>query len=140
MPVPDDESAPYWAATADGRLVLPRCSRCGRVSHPPGPVCPRCHTTNPEFTFDAAATRGVVRSWTVIRQSFLPGFDGDLPFVLVDVALEVVDDDAEAGDEVRLIGRLLDGPDAPMRIGDAVEVRFEQLADGVAVPAFTLVP
>ena len=29
--------------------------------------------------------RGVVRSWTVVRQSFLPGFD--VPFVLVDVEL-----------------------------------------------------
>ena len=40
-----------------------------------------------------------------MRQSFLPGFDDDLPFVLVDVELE------EQAD-LRMIGRLLDGPDA----------------------------
>ena len=64
-----------------------------------------------------------------MRQSFLPGFD--VPFVLVDVEL------AEAPD-VRLIGRLLDGPDAPLRLGGPVEVVFEDLTPEISVPAFRL--
>ncbi len=135
VPVPDDGSAPFWAATAAGRFELARCSRCGEISHPPGPVCPRCHHTDPAYTFAPVAPRGVVCSWTVVRQAFLPGFDDDLPFVLADVALDL--DTQDAGD-VRLIGRLLDGPDAPLQIGDAVDVVFEPIADGVAVPAFRL--
>ncbi len=43
-----------------------------------------------------------------MHQSFLPGFDDLLPFVLVDVEL-----DEQA--DLRTIGRLLDGPDAPLR-------------------------
>lgn len=66
-----------------------------------------------------------------MRQAFLPGFDADLPFVLVDVEL------AEQA-ELRLIGRLLDGADADLHIGDPVTVGFEDLAPGVAVPAFEL--
>jgi hypothetical protein len=73
----------------------------------------------------------MVRSWTIIRQSFLPGFDADLPFLLVDVEL------AEQP-ELRMIGRLLDGPTAPVRIGAPVSVAFEDVAEGVSVPAFTL--
>jgi hypothetical protein len=64
-----------------------------------------------------------------MRQSFLQGFD--VPFVLVDVEL------VEQAD-LRLIGRLLDGPDAPLKIGDAVRLAFEDVAPGVSVPAFTL--
>jgi uncharacterized OB-fold protein len=75
--------------------------------------------------------RGTVRSWTVVRQAFLPGFDDDLPFVLVDV--ELVEQQ-----ELRLIGRLLDGVNTDLNVGDAVVVGFEDLAPGVAVPAFEL--
>jgi hypothetical protein len=64
-----------------------------------------------------------------MRQSFLPGFD--VPFVLVDVELF-----AQA--DLRLIGRLVDGPDAALRLGAPVRVVFEDVAPGVAVPAFEL--
>ena len=66
-----------------------------------------------------------------MRKSFLPGFDHDIPFVLVDVEL------AEQAD-LRLIGRLLDGVAAPLAVGDAVRLAFEDIAPGVAVPAFAL--
>jgi hypothetical protein len=66
-----------------------------------------------------------------MRQSFLPGFDDDVPFVLVDVELS-----DPAG--VRLIGRLLDGADADLRAGAPVRLAFEDLGHGVSVPAFVL--
>jgi uncharacterized protein len=73
--------------------------------------------------------RGTVRSWTVVRRSFLPGFD--VPYLLVDVEL------VEQAN-LRLIGRLLDGPDALLQVGNAVRVAFEDIASGIAVPAFSL--
>jgi uncharacterized protein len=135
VPVPDETSTPFWQAAALGDLVLARCARCRRFSHPPEPICPRCHHTDPDFAFEPVDGRGVIRSWTVLRQPFLPGFAEDLPIVLVDVALEL---DQADGDDLRLIGRLLDGPDAALRLGDAVTVAFEHVADGVLVPAFSL--
>jgi uncharacterized OB-fold protein len=129
VPVPDERSAPYWEAAAQHRLVLARCSRCDQLSHPPDVVCARCHHPDPGFVFEEVGGRGAVRSWVVVRESFLPGFD--VPFVLVDVAM---DED----DGVRLIGRLLDGPNAPLARGERVRVAFEDLAPGVAVPAFIL--
>jgi uncharacterized OB-fold protein len=131
-PVPEEQSAPYWDFAARGVLALARCGRCGRFAHPPDVVCPWCHHTDPGFVFEPVPGRGTVRSWTVVRQSFLPGFD--VPFVLVDVALAL-----GADDDVRLIGRLVDGPDAPLRIGVEVTATFERLDGAVAVPAFALV-
>ena len=131
VPVPDELSRRYWDAAAEHVLALARCARCRRFAHPPEPVCPNCHRTDPEFTFEPVSGNGTVRSWTVMRQSFLPGFDGDVPFVLVDVALDESDD-------VRLIGRLLDGPDAALQVGARVSAAFEDLAPGVSVPAFEL--
>jgi uncharacterized protein len=131
LPVPDARSAPFWAAAAVHVLTVARCSRCGNLTLPPDAVCPHCGSTDPGFVFEPVSGRGAVRSWTVVRQSALTGFDADLPFVLVDVALV-------EQPEVRLIGRLLDGPDAPLHVGDRVIVAFEDLPDGVAVPAFAL--
>ena len=131
LPVPDERSAPYWAAAATHVLVIARCSVCGNLTHPPDTVCPHCHSSDPGWVFEPVSGRGAVRSWTVMRQSALPGFDADLPFVLVDV--ELVEQP-----ELRLIGRLLDGPGAPLRLGAPVSVAFEDVADGVAVPAFVL--
>jgi uncharacterized OB-fold protein len=98
---------------------------------PPDVVCIACGSTDPAYDFTPVSGRGVVRSWTVVRQAFLPGFD--VPFVLVDVELS-----EQAG--LRHIGRLLDGVEADLHIGAQVRVAFEDLADGIAVPAFELVP
>jgi uncharacterized OB-fold protein len=98
---------------------------------PPGPVCTLCTSTDPQFEFVPVSGAGTVRSWTVIRDSFLPGFEDDLPFVLVDVELDVQSD-------LRMIGRLLDGVDADLDAGAHVDVAFEDIGDDVAVPAFRL--
>lgn len=131
VPVPDEQSAPFWKAAAEHVLTAARCSHCRMLCLPPDVVCPHCRSTAPDFRFEPVSGRGVVRAWTVVRQSFLPGFDADLPFVLVDVEL---DDQAE----LRLIGRLTDGVDAPLRLGARVVPAFEDLGEGVSVPAFTL--
>jgi uncharacterized OB-fold protein len=129
--VPDERSAPYWEAAARHVLVVARCARCGNLAHPPADVCPHCRSTEPGFAWEPVSGRGTVRSWTVMHQSSLPGFDADLPFVLVDV--ELVEQP-----ELRLIGRLVDGAGAPLRAGAPVTVAFEDLGDGVSVPAFAL--
>lgn len=131
VPVPDELSREFWDAAAAHSLVLARCARCARFSHPPDTVCPHCGSTDPAFEFTVVEGSGSIRSWTIMRQSFLPGFD--VPFVLVDVELS-------AQPEVRLIGRLVDGPEAPLRVGAPVHLTFEDIGPDVAVPAFALEP
>jgi uncharacterized OB-fold protein len=131
LPVPDEQSAPYWRFAAEQVLAVARCSRCHAFCHPPDVVCPHCGSTDPAFEFVPVSGRGTIRSWTIMRQSFLPGFD--VPFVLVDVELAEQED-------LRLIGRLMDGPEAALRVGVPVRVAFEGLAPGVSVPAFVMEP
>ena len=129
VPVPDETSAPFWAATARHELALARCSRCEAYVHPPDVVCPHCGSADPDFRFSQVSGGGTIRSWTVMRQSFLPGFD--VPFVLVDVELDVQP-------ELRLIGRLCRGETPGLRLGARVRVAFEDLAPDIAIPAFAL--
>ena len=96
---------------------------------PPEVVCPRCWTTEPGWEWEEVSGRGSIRSWTVARKGFLVGVE--TPFVLVDV--EVVEQP-----DLRLIGRLLDGPDVPLRLGDGVVTEFEELGPGLGLPVFRL--
>jgi hypothetical protein len=132
VPVPDEVSAPFWEAAGRHVLVLAQCAACGTFTHPPDAVCRACGSFDAGFEFIEVDGVGTVRSWTVMRQSFLPGFDDDIPFVLVDVELA-------AASGIRLIGRLLDGPTAPLRAGAPVNLAFEDVAGGFSVPAFELV-
>jgi uncharacterized protein len=131
VPVPDDTSAAFWAAAAEHQLVVARCSHCGALTLPPDVVCTQCGSTEPAMIFTRVDGRAVVRSWTIVRHALLPGFADDLPFVLVDA--ELID-----APGLRLIGRLLDGPDAGLSLGAELVCAFEDLAQGVAVPAFEL--
>jgi uncharacterized OB-fold protein len=131
VPVPDEESSAYWAAAARHELVLPRCRRCGSWSLPPAPLCLGCGRADSGYEYVPVSKTGTIRSWTVVRDSFLPGFDAELPFVLVDVELD-------AAPQVRLIGRLVDGPGAPLRLGDPVTTVFDDRAPGLAIPEFRL--
>lgn len=129
LPVPDELSAPFWRAAADHVLTLARCARCAQVTLPPDLTCPHCCSTEPAFTFEPVEGRGRIRTWTVLRRSFMGGFD--VPMMLVDVELD-------GHPDLRIVARLLDGADATLAIGMPVVVEFEDLAPGVAVPAFRL--
>lgn len=131
LPIPDEQSAKFWEAAARHVLTIARCFRCDAFTHPPDLTCTYCGSVDPAFVFTAVSGSGTIKSWTIMRQSFLPGFNDDLPFVLVDVELDEQSD-------LRLIGRLLDGAHAPLRIGARVRTEFEDLSPSVAVPAFVL--
>jgi len=133
LPAVDEQSAAFWEAAQAHRLVLAHCDACQRINHPPDVVCGHCHHPAGRFHDAPVGTGATVRSWITVRQAFLPGFDELVPFVLVDASLD-------ADDDVRLIGRLLDGPAAPLVVGDRVRLEFEDIAVGVALPAFVLDP
>ena len=45
QPVTHD-SAAHYRARLERRLLLNRCTSCGRWHHPPKPICPRCWSTD----------------------------------------------------------------------------------------------
>jgi uncharacterized OB-fold protein len=135
VPVPDEQSAPYWEATARHELALAQCSACGAYSIPPDIVCVHCGATDPAFAFTPVSGRGTLKSWTVVRQAIVPGFDDEVPFVLADVELA-----EQAG--LRMTGRLVDGmtalDDRRVCVDAPVVVVFEDLPEA-SIPAFALV-
>ena len=43
-PILTDDNHFFWDAARDGRLMGQRCEGCGRLRHPPRPMCPHCHS------------------------------------------------------------------------------------------------
>jgi len=124
-PAVTPETAPFWDAAKEGRLLVERCSTCGAESFPPRGICRACRSraTSPvEVTGP-----GVVYSFTVNHQRWLP--DLEVPYAVV-----LVEFPAHAG--VRVVGRLRGCPPGDVAIGAGVEVGFEPGPGGFAIPSF----
>ena len=48
--VNDPLTAPFWAATAQRKLVVQACAECGYRRWPPGPLCPECQAEGGTWT------------------------------------------------------------------------------------------
>lgn len=93
-------------------------------------MCGRCRSE--DFEWETVSGRGAIFSFTVVRQTSTVGFDDDVPYVVVLVA---VDEQPDVLLTTNLVGDLdLDALD----IGLPVEVTFEPRG-GQAVPQFRLV-
>ncbi|MDP1818989.1 MAG: Zn-ribbon domain-containing OB-fold protein [Acidimicrobiales bacterium] len=79
------ETRPFWDATAEGRLILPRCNACSTVIWYPRLFCPSCASDDVSWV-DAAGT-GTVYSFTVVRKGQGP-FAPAAPYVLAYVELD----------------------------------------------------
>ena len=129
VPVPDERSKAFWEAAANHVLAIQRCTNCGFYSHPPVDICHNCLSSDRSFRFEPVSGRAIVRTWTIVRDAFLAGFAGDVPYVLAEAEL-----DEQEG--LRLVLLLVDGEESEMRIGRPVEVVFDDVAEGISVPHF----
>ena len=75
------ESEFYWRSGADGRLRIQRCGDCRRWIHPPGPVCPFCHSRR--IGPEPAAGTGTVATYTINHKEWIPGFAPPYVFAFV---------------------------------------------------------
>jgi hypothetical protein len=126
-PVETPDTAFFWAAAARGELVALGCGDCGELSHPPRPMCPRCHSTR--RVERRLSGRGRVLTWIFPRHPAPIGFAEPPVVALVDL---------EEG--IRLVSNLVDvAPDA-IAAGLPVAVRFAPTAGGKQVPVFGPVP
>jgi uncharacterized OB-fold protein len=120
-PMISQDTAFFWEGTALGELRIQRCGACGVLRHPPGPMCPSCNETKPEFT--VASGLGEVYSYVVHHHPPVPGHT--VPFV---VAL------VELAEGVRVLAELVDTED--VHIGLPVRIDFRRVDDALTMPVW----
>lgn len=121
-PQPDRDTAPYWAALAEGRLVAQHCRACGCWTWPARPICSGCH--GEDLAWEAPSGRGQVYSWVVTHQPYGPDLAALVPYTIVLVRLDEQED-------ILIPGRLLSAVEVhqglrvravPERVDDEVGV------------------
>jgi uncharacterized OB-fold protein len=118
-----DDTRFFWDGARAGKLLIQRCKSCGALRHPPGPVCPSCHS----FEWDTlqASGRGTVYSFVVMHYPEVPPFDHPNLIALIEL---------EEG--VRLISQLVGVKPGAAQIGDAVQVEFNTFDGDLVLPQF----
>jgi uncharacterized protein len=124
-PAVTEETAPFWQAAGEGRLLVERCTACDAESFPPRGICRTCRSR--ATTMVEVTGRGEVYSLTVNHQRWLP--DLEVPYAIV-----LVEFPDHPG--VRVAGRLRGCPPEDAAIGMPVDVGFEPGPGGFAIPSF----
>lgn len=120
-PVISLDTAFFWEGTSAGELRIQHCPTCGRLRHPPGPMCPSCGAEKQDWV--VATGRGTVFSYVVHHHPKVPG--KQLPFVVALVELD---------EGVRMLGELIDVDPATVSIGMPVEIALTRIDDELTLP------
>ena len=126
-PLPDTRNAgaAFWSKAAEGVLVVPKCTECGRTFWHPRPRCPHCGSGRVDWI--RGSGKGTVHTFTVVRQSGDPYFKTKVPYVVAMIDLD---------EGVRIMTNVVDTPLDALAVGMRVEVLFEDAGGGIAIPLF----
>lgn len=117
----------FYSWCARGELRFQRCSSCQAWRHVPRELCAECGSWR--WSWEPSSRRGVVFTWTVVERPLHAAFVEDLPYACVV---------AEMQEGVRLLAGMSEGSPPQPQIGQALEVVFETVAPGIALPKFRL--
>lgn len=118
-----DDTRFFWDGAREGKLFIQRCKSCGTLRHPPGPVCPSCHS----FEWDTlqASGLGTVYSFVVMHYPEVPPFDHPNPIGLI-----------ELDEGTRLVAQLVGVKPGEIKIGQRVQVEFNTFDGDLVLPQF----
>jgi uncharacterized OB-fold protein/acyl dehydratase len=117
------DNAFWFEATKNGQLLIQRCANCRALRHPPGPMCPECHSL--EWDTLEASGRGAVYSYVVNHYPKVPAFD--YPLLVAVIELE---------EGTRLVSNLIDVDPAHVSIGMPVVCELVEMDEGLTLPQF----
>ncbi|QYB03170.1 MaoC family dehydratase N-terminal domain-containing protein [Rhodococcus sp. USK10] len=122
-PALNEDNAFWFAAAREHRLVIQRCTDCGVLRHPTGPMCGECRSTDWD-TVDASG-RGTVYTFVVNHHPQIDAFD--YPLIVAVIELE---------EGTRLIANMTGVEPADVHIGMPVELEWIDADPELTLPAF----
>jgi uncharacterized OB-fold protein len=113
------EAEPFYAAAAEGRFLIKRCTACGQAHWYPRAICPFCLSA--ETVWEESPGEGVVYTFSIMRRS--PTGPYAIGYVTLDEGPAVLTNFVDCE------------PDA-LKIGQRVKVRFAPSEGGPPVAVF----
>lgn len=124
-PIHDFDDAFFWEGAARHRLLIQSCGDCGRLRHPPTPLCPDCGSTD-NRSIESAGT-GSILTWIVSRHPTEPEAEGRIVILV------------QLDEGTRIVSNLIEADPADVRNDARVEVCFVD-HDGTVLPQFRMAP
>ena len=125
LPVADIDTKDFWAGCKEHKLLIPKCTECGRYVFPPGPMCPECQST--KFENEEVEGKGVIYNWIIVNYSPHPEFVGDVPYAVIWVELD-------APKRIILCGNIKECKNEDICAGMPVEVVFDDVTPETTLP------
>jgi uncharacterized OB-fold protein len=116
---------PFWDGCRRGELLIQRCTACGRLRYPAGPVCPTCLSV--ETQWQPVSGKGTVFSFIVFHRAYHPAWEGKTPY---NVSLVELDEGPI------MLSNVVGIAQDKMAVGLPVSVAFERVDDEVTLPVF----
>jgi uncharacterized OB-fold protein len=123
-PHPNADSAPYWEACTQGRLVYQYCERCERAQFYPRSICVHCGADRPAWR--DSSRRGTVYALTELHAAGLLAFRAEAPFAIALIEME---------EGFRIMTNIIGPPLGAVAIGDGGTIVFERRG-AMALPQF----
>lgn len=120
-PEPGLDDTVFWQNLAGRRLAFQACGDCGRVRHPPTPLCPACRSTAQDWV--EAPERARLFTFTVVHYAAHEAVRPILPYNVA-----VVEFPELAG--VRLVTNVVGAEAEGLRIGMTLELVWEPFREG----------
>jgi uncharacterized protein len=121
-----DQGWHFDAMHNDGKFLVQKCTTCGTVRYPTGPMCRSCNALAWEPV--EVSPHGTIYSFVVTHYPVVPSFDYPLPILLVDLPVE--------GITVRVVGNAIDCDPADIVVGQRAELVVQRVDDTLSLPFF----
>jgi uncharacterized OB-fold protein len=122
LPIPNEDTKPFWDGLKEHRLRIQKCGQCAQFRFPPRVICPYCMSLVSQWV--EAKGVGTIYSFTIVHHAYTPAYEGEIPYVVAIVELE---------EGIRLITNIVGCNPEQVEIGMPVELAFEDVT-----PEFTL--
>ncbi|MFN0318337.1 MAG: Zn-ribbon domain-containing OB-fold protein [Burkholderiales bacterium] len=122
LPAPplNPENQRYFAAAAQGTLLIGKCNACGQPHFYPRVLCPHCFSENTGWI--PARGTGVIYSYSTLHRGV------PVPYTIAYVTLD---------EGVSMMTNLVDCDPSTLAIGQRVKAVFREAEDGTKIPVFT---
>ena len=125
IPVADEASEPFFRGARERKLMLLRCTQCGRSRLPSRERCLDCWSTESEWV--EASGRGKLYTYGIMHQVYHPVFEEAVPYNFAIVELE---------EGPRLVSNIVDCPNEELRVEMPVEAVFDDVSEETTLVRF----
>jgi uncharacterized protein len=125
IPVVNPWAKPFWDAAREKRLVIQKCSDCGKTIFYPRIACPDCFSDHVKWV--EASGKGSIYTFTVVKNNAPSAFIQDIPYVVAVIRLD---------EGVQMLSNVVDCDPETLHCDMLVEVVFEKLTTEFTLPKF----